>query len=162
VSKEREIAEAIWADLDDRRGFGFKSLQWTDPDTHEMIISAHCEIIRRLLTTTAEISRSASEPESEAVMLLRALYTAINSRTLHVETVRNNEAVNLTDLMVKIDSFLSRSSGPDWRKLAVDAASRIAVMRSGGDWATNTKAVYAVFEVAGNIRDALAAEKGGK
>ena len=89
----------------------------------------------------------APQSEPEAVKLLRTLSTAINSKTLRVETVRTNEAMELTDLMIKIDSFLSRPAGPDWRKLAVDAWE-------GWQSAQMTKPMYA-------IRDAIAAEKGG-
>lgn len=91
----------------------------------------------------------ATQSESEAVRLLREAY----------DLMQPTDATH--DWFVSMDAFLSRPAGPDWRKLAVSLAKKAKVTRAAGDWATNTRNIYAVFEMSANILDAIAAEKGG-
>jgi hypothetical protein len=91
----------------------------------------------------------APQSESEAVRLLREAY----------DLMQPTDATH--DWFVSMDAFLSRPAGPDWRKLAVSLAKKAKVTRAAGDWATNTRNIYAVFEMSANILDAIAAEKGG-
>lgn len=97
----------------------------------------------------------APQSEPEAVRLLRALFDATQSKTLHMATMVRQEADSLYALTCEVETFLSRPPGPDWRMLATNAFH--AWKLSTGDSST----IYCMHEIGDAIKsEAAAAGKG--
>jgi hypothetical protein len=64
MSKEREIAEALWETFYARSGSMFAEKQSSCPEVREMILAAHTEIIRRHLLSEVPQHAPQSEPEA--------------------------------------------------------------------------------------------------